>query len=87
MAEASGLRPGWALDLTVNKDDGTPWDLSVPANQNEAMRLLDAQAPELLIASPMCAAFSTFPNLNYRNMAAQELIDKIRDAMSHLDFA
>ena len=24
VAEATGLRPGWALDLTVNRDDGTP---------------------------------------------------------------
>ena len=24
VAEATGLRPGWALDLTVDKDDGTP---------------------------------------------------------------
>ena len=33
VAEATGLRAGWALDLTVNKDDGTPWDLSIPENQ------------------------------------------------------
>ena len=26
VAESTGLRPGWALDLTVNKPDGTPWD-------------------------------------------------------------
>ena len=51
------------------------------------MRLQESQAPELLIDSPMCAAFSSLQHLNYRNMTAQELIDKIRDAMSHLDFA
>ena len=48
------------------------------------MKMLDAHAPEY---SPMCAAFSSLQHLNYRNMKAQELIDKIRDAMSHLDFA
>ena len=37
VAEATGLRPGWALDLTINKEDGTPWDLSLEANQDEAL--------------------------------------------------
>ena len=36
VAESTGLRAGWALDLTVNKDDGTPWDLSIPENQEAA---------------------------------------------------
>ena len=41
VAEATGLRQGWALDLTVNKDDGKPWDLSLPANQAEALKRQD----------------------------------------------
>ena len=82
-----GLRPGWALDLTVNQDDGSPWDLSVAANQEAALKKQEEEAPELLIASPMCAAFSALQNLNYRNMIAQELIDKVRVAMEHIRFA
>ena len=39
MAEATGLRAGWALDLTVNQDDGSPWDLSIKANQDRARKL------------------------------------------------
>ena len=59
VAEATGLKPGWALDLTVNKDDGKPWDLSLPANKVEALKRQEEEAQELLIASPMCAAFSS----------------------------
>ena len=81
MAEATGLRAGWALDLTVNKNDGAPWDLFTPANKEEARKLLNEQSPHLLIASPMCAAFSALQGLNYKDMKAHDLIDKVRDAM------
>ena len=87
MAEATGLRAGWALDLTVDQDDGTPWVLSIKANQDKARKLQQEQAPHLLIASPMCAAFSTLQNLNHDKLTAQELIDKVRDAMEHFEFA
>ena len=68
VAEATGLRAGWALDLTVNKDDGEPWDLSKPENQVAALKMQEEEAPLLLIASPMCAAFSSLQHLNYRKM-------------------
>ena len=87
MAAATGLRPGWSLDLTVNKEDGTPWDLSLPHNQGEAMQLMESNAPELLVAFPMCAAFSSLQNLNYRDMTPKELEVKLRAAIEHLDFA
>ena len=46
VVEATGLRPGWALDLTVNKEDGTPWDLSTKENRDAARKLQEEQAPE-----------------------------------------
>ena len=87
VAEATGLRAGWALDLTIKKEDGEPWDLSIPHNQVEALRKQEQEAPVLLIASPMCAAFSTLQNLNYRNMTPKELEAKLKAAIDHLDFA
>ena len=45
------------------------------------------QAFELLIASPMCAAFSALQNLNCRKMKPKELHAKLKEAMSHIDFA
>ena len=86
VAESTGLRPGWALDLTVNKPDGKPWDLSIKENQVLAEKKLDDETPELLVGSPMCAAFSTLQNLNYSKMTAQEIIDKVRAAMEHIRF-
>ena len=40
VAEATGLRPGWALDLTVNKDDGKPWDFNCPDKRRKAISLV-----------------------------------------------
>ena len=57
VAESTGLRPGWALDLTANKPDGTPWDLLVKENQVLAEKKLDDEAPELFVGPPMRAAF------------------------------
>ena len=65
VAEATGLRAGWALDLTVNQDDGTPLDLSTKSKQDKARKLQQEQAPHLPIASPMCAAVSALQGLNY----------------------
>ena len=48
---------------------------------------METNAAELLIASPMCAAFSTLQNLNYSKMTAAEVREKVRVAMDHLDFA
>ena len=75
VAEATGLRSGWALDLTVNKEDGKLWGLPLLANQAEALKRQEEDAPELLIASPMCAAFSGLQKLNYKNMTPQELAE------------
>ena len=87
VAEATGLKAGWALDLTVNQDNGEPWDLFLPGNQAAALKKQEEDSPFLLIASPMCAAFSSLQHLNYRNMTPKELEGKLRAAMDHLDFA
>ena len=87
VAEAIGLRAGWALDLTVNKENDEPWDLSKLENQVAALKLQEEEAPLLLIASPMCVAFSSLQNLNYRKITPKELQAKLRSAMEHLDFA
>ena len=87
MAEAIGLKAGWALDLSVNQDNGEPWDLSIPKNQVAALKMQEEEAPHLLIASPMCAAFSSLQHFNYRDMTPKELEEKLRAAIEHLDFA
>ena len=59
VAESTGLRKGWALDLAVRQDDVTSWELFTQETQARALKLQQEHAPELLIASPMRAAFST----------------------------
>ena len=57
VAESTGLRPGWALDLTVKSEDGTPWDLPIKENRIRAEKLLDDTAPELPMAPPCVQHF------------------------------
>ena len=59
-----GIAPGLALDLTVPDENGEPWDFSRPSMRAKAEMLLDAQAPTLLVGSPMCTVFSTWRFIN-----------------------
>ena len=39
LASSMGLRPGFALDLTIkDPDDGLPWDSDNPAKQAKALK-------------------------------------------------
>ena len=55
-----GVVPGLAFDLTVNDEDGRPWDFNIPAQRRRAREMLEQQRPLLLVGSPMCTAFSTW---------------------------
>ena len=49
-----GMRPAWALDLTVmDSDDGEPWDFTVAEKRAKAIKLLDRDRPLMLMACPM----------------------------------
>ena len=41
--------PGAALDLTVNQEDGTPWDFEIKANRDTARALHEEQQLALLV--------------------------------------
>ena len=56
VAEAMGLRKGFSLDLTCPRMDGKQWDFSVPRYRREAMELIKATKPFLVIGSPPCTA-------------------------------
>ena len=86
-AAAMGLRPGFALDLTVvDEDDGTPWDFSKPEKRQKATKMLDASKPFMLIVSPMCGPFSAIQNLNYIQMQKDDVKTKLTAAMTHIKF-
>lgn len=59
-----GIAPELALDLTVPDENGEPWEFSRPSMRAKAEKLLDAQAPTLLVGSLMCTAFSTWQFIN-----------------------
>ena len=50
--------PGLALDLTTQDDNGRPWDLSLPDQQEKVWQIIKTQKPELVIGSPMCTMCS-----------------------------
>jgi len=85
MAKSLNIPAGFALDITVNQEDGTPWDLSVSENQAKAKRL-EEEKPELLVASPMCAAFSSWMSVNYSKMDDEAVREHLAKALAHLKF-
>ena len=72
-ANAFGLQPGFAIDLTLQKDDKDDhWDLSKTEHQKKLKGLLWKEKPAFLIGSPPCGPFSPLQNLsNHRRTAAQ----------------
>lgn len=60
VAEAArqGLKPGFSLDLTVQREDGDQWDFSRKRHRDEATRMVVQDEPHCLIGSPPCTMFS-----------------------------
>ena len=85
----SALVPGFALDLTVDDENGEPWDLDCIDKRTKARLLVKSQKPKFLILSPMCTAFCTWQALNaVRHAKDPDAIrrEKMR-ALVHLSFA
>ena len=59
-----GILPGFAMDITVNDENGNPWDFEVKSQKERAARKLIETAPDLLVGSPMCKEFSPWQRLN-----------------------
>lgn len=86
VARDVGLRAGWSLDLTTIDEDGRPWDFNQVSMRNKAVRKLLTDKPRLLIGSPMCTAFSSFNNINYKKMDPNEVQQRLRYGRKHLEF-
>ena len=63
VAETAGLRKGFSLDLTCARSNGRAWDFSQGDARREALQLVNATKPYLLIGSPPCTAWSLLQNL------------------------
>ena len=79
-----GIAPGLALDLTVPDENGEPWDFSRRSMRVKAERLLDEQAPTLLIGTPMCTAFSTWQYINNKKRDAKVVASEKKAGRMHL---
>ena len=87
MAKMLGMKEGWALDLTVNDEDGEAWDFSRPEKQRRAKEQLDRNKPFMFVASPMCGPFRTLQTLfNYPKLPEEKVTEKLAEAMKHLKF-
>ena len=78
---------GFALDLTVLDEDGTPWDFTKEEKRNKARRLVRTQKPYMLIGSPSCKEFSTWQALNAAKTDNVQAMRRARAAaVLHLNF-
>ena len=81
------LMAGFALDLTVLGEGGTPWDFSSPLKRAKARRLVREQKPYMLIGSPQCKDFSTWQYLNESKSSDPEAMRRAKvGSIVHLDF-
>ena len=59
-----GISPGFALDLTVDDEDGLPWDFTNEDKKSKAIGLTIETEPDLVVGSPACTDFSPWQRLN-----------------------
>ena len=81
-----GCLSGIAFDLRTQDEDGNAWDLSKPEVQKKAEELMDLSQPELIIGCPPCGPFSALQWLNHPKMTEQQVQDRMKDAVAHVEF-
>ena len=82
-----GILSGIVFDLTINDEDGNPWDFRVKKQRDRAAKAIEELCPELLVGSPMCGPFSNLQNLNARTEEAKQLLEeKEQEGIMHLKF-
>ncbi len=81
------LVPGFALDLTVDDENGEAWDFDRKYQRDRVMARVRRERPKFLVLSPMCKAFSSWQNLNRINRDPSLIRAERMRAMIHLRFA
>ena len=82
-----GITPGFALDLTVNDEDGQPWDFTKEDKKIRAMELAIETEPDLITGSPPCTDFSPWQRLNKAMSSNPEkYVQSKEKAVEHLKF-
>ena len=86
-AKKGGLKDGFALDLTVRREDGKVWNFSSKKMRDEATEMVLTQKPFMLISSPPCTMYSILQNGNRGRFTKSEWDDKLAEAKVHIDFS
>ena len=84
MAEAFKLRPGFAIDLTEQKPEGTYWDLNKSEDVREVNDRIDQEEPKLLTGSPPCHIFSQLQNISWHKIRPEVREKRMSEALRHL---
>lgn len=84
-ARSFGLRPGFSIDLCTEKPSGGFWDLSRPADMEEAEKLIEHTLPYVLIGSPPCDPFSQLQYLNDVRRTPQQAAEVRERGRVHLN--
>ena len=84
-ANRFGLKPGFAIDLTLQKNSkGEHWDLSKQADKTALKGLLRKERPLFLIGSPPCGPFSPLQNLNKHRRTEEQNRSILEEGRDHL---
>ena len=87
-ANRFGLRPGFAIDLSLYKNNKEEhWDLSKEGDQKRLKILQQQEKPMLLIGSPPCGPFSPLQNLSKNKRTAEENEAILAEGRLHLEVA
>eukprot|EP00435_Cladocopium_sp_Y103_P052687 s1304_g16.t1 len=78
------LRPGFAVDPTEQKPDGSYWDLTKSEDVEEVERIVDQDKPELLTGSPPCHMFSQLQNISWHKISPEIREKRMAEAIHHL---
>ena len=54
------IDPGLSLDITTSDESSQSWDFNAHAMRVKAKKMLQEQAPELMVGSPMCTMYSSW---------------------------
>ena len=85
-AARQGMRPGFSLDLTVQRKDEDAWDFSRKRHRDEATRMVVEDEPFCLIGSPPCTMFSILQNGNKWRFTKRYWDKKLQDAEVPIHF-
>ena len=84
-ANRFGLEPGFAIDLTLQKNSkGDYWDLSKQEDKVALKGLLQKERPLFLIGSPPCGPFSPLQNLNKYKRTPEQNEEILEEGRDHL---